>query len=53
MEEGGIVNKIIFYIMWMAGCVCVCRLHGEEIAPGCSMASRLASGGSVMLISVG
>ncbi len=28
------MNHVLFYIMWMAGCVCS---PGEEMAPGCTM----------------
>ena len=43
------MNQVFFYITWMAGCVCVCCLLGEHMAPRCTMGRRQAGRGSVML----
>ena len=41
----GLMNHVFFYITW----VHVCCLHGEHMAPGCTMGRRQAGGGSLML----
>ena len=39
------MNHVFFYDTWM----CVRRLPGEHMAPGCTMGKRQAGEGSVML----